>query len=159
MVASYVGAQRGITTVNGTFAIHTALLINDVKQNDEVISQALTFLATANAIAYVGAKAVFIDLDADTLGMTPIALKSWLVKNTRSINGKTFNKISGARIAACVPMHTFGLPCRIQEIANICEQFNIALIEDVAESLGSFVGVIHAGNFGLEGAGRPSFGA
>ena len=81
MVASYVGAQRGITTVNGTFAIHTALLINDVKQNDEVISQALTFLATANAIAYVGAKAVFIDLDADTLGMTPIALKSWLVKN------------------------------------------------------------------------------
>ena len=106
-------SKYAVATVNGTAALHVAIQLAGVKPRNEIISQALTFPATANAIAYVSAKPVFIDVDADTLGMSPVALKSWLVKNKRSVNGKTFNKISGARIPAFVPMHTFGLPCRI----------------------------------------------
>lgn len=147
-IANFVGASNGIATVNGTLALHAALLVCGVKRGDEVISQALTFVATSNAITYTGATPVFVDVDIDTLGMSPTALRSWLKKNTHRRSGETYNKTSGARISACVPMHTFGLPCRIKEIADICKEYNLVLIEDSAESLGSYVDNLHTGSFG-----------
>ncbi len=147
-VADFSGSTYGIATMNGTAALHAALLIGGVTRGDEVITQALTFIATANAISYVGAHPVFIDVDCDTLGMSPAALRAWLKNNTSRVNGKAVNVATGARIAACVPMHTFGIPCRIEEIAEACADFGIVLVEDAAESLGSYVGTQHTGTFG-----------
>ncbi|WP_127904120.1 LegC family aminotransferase [Solirhodobacter olei] len=147
-LAAFTGATHGIAAVNGTAALHTALLLVGVERGDEVISQALTFVATCNAINYIGARAVFVDVDRDTLGMSPEALRSWLETNTRCEGGRTVNVATGARIKACVPMHTFGIPCRIEMIAEICAEFGIALVEDTAESLGSYVGKKHTGTFG-----------
>jgi len=155
MVAEYTGAKKAIVTVNGTNALHLALLSVGVTFDSEVLTQPLTFIATANAIAYIGAKPVFVDVDLDTMGMSPKALKTWLEQNTeqRTTNNeqRTFNKSTGKRISAIVPMHTFGHPCRIDEIAEICEEFNIPLVEDAAESLGSFYKGKHTGNFGKIG--------
>jgi aminotransferase in exopolysaccharide biosynthesis len=150
-VATFAGAEYGIATMNGTAALHASLVLAGVERGDEVISQALTFIATANAISYIGAMPVFIDVDRDTLGMSPKALRAWLEANTRVEDRVSVNKTTGARIAACVPMHTFGIPVRIQEIADICEEFSIALIEDTAESLGSYIGDRHTGTFGALG--------
>ncbi|MGD8327599.1 MAG: LegC family aminotransferase [Sphingomonadales bacterium] len=147
-IAAYTGANHGIATVNGTAALHTALLMAGVQRGDLVITQALTFIATCNAVNYIGARPLFVDVDRDTMGMSPSALRTWLSANTHSENGYAINTATGARIAACVPMHTFGIPCRIVEIAEICEEFGIPLIEDAAESLGSFVGKRHTGTFG-----------
>ena len=147
-VATFCGTDHGIATVNGTAALHASLILSGVEHGNEVISQALTFVATANAVSYIGAHPVFVDVDRDTLGMSPTALRSWLEANTRGENGGRVNKSTGARIAACVPMHTFGIPSRIAEIAEICAEFGIALIEDAAESLGSYVGDHHTGTFG-----------
>jgi aminotransferase in exopolysaccharide biosynthesis len=147
-IAEFTGSNRAIATMNGTAALHMALILADVRAGDEVLSQALTFVATCNAISYIGAVPVFIDVDEDTLGMSPDALRRWLVANARSDGGVTVNRATGARLAACVPMHTFGLPCRIKEIAEVCEEFGIALVEDAAESLGSHVGARHTGTFG-----------
>ena len=146
-VAEFTGSKHAIATVNGTAALHVAIELADVKPGDEVISQALTFIATCNAITYAGAKPLFIDVDIDTLGLSPAALKNFLEKNAEKRVSGTFNKLSGKRISACVPMHTFGFPCRIAEIAEICVDWNIALIEDAAESLGSYVGTRHSGVF------------
>lgn len=157
MVAEYTGAKKAIVTVNGTNALHLALLSVGVTSDSEVITQPLTFIATANAIAYTGAKPVFVDVDLDTMGMSPNSLRTWLSNSTNqrfnnSINQyETFNKISNKRISACVPMHTFGHPCRIDEILAICEEFNIPLVEDAAESLGSFFHGKHTGTFGKIG--------
>lgn len=148
MIAEYTGAKYAIATVNGTAALHAALILAGVEQGDEVLSQPLTFIATCNAISYTKAKPVFIDVDKDTMGMSPTALQAWLDANTHQKNGHCVNKTTGAVIRACVPMHTFGLPLRIAKIARICAAHNIVLIEDAAESLGSFVGDIHTGNFG-----------
>lgn len=150
-VAQFVGSKHAIATVNGTAALHVAIELAGVKPGDEVISQALTFIATCNAITYAGAKPLFVDVDIDTMGMSPSALKSFLQDNTEKRVGGTFNKLSGKRISACVPMHTFGFPCRIAEITAICSEWNIALIEDAAESLGSYVGSRHTGTFGSMG--------
>jgi perosamine synthetase len=147
-IAAYTGTARAVATVNGTSALHIALLVAGVRTGDEVISQALTFVATCNAISYIGARPVFVDVDADTMGMSPTALRSWLEDHTRCVGETTINRKTGARIAACVPMHTFGLPCRIAEIAAVCDEFGIPLIEDAAESLGSYVGSRHTGRFG-----------
>ena len=151
-VANFVGAENGIATVNGTSALHIALVLSGVRQGDEVITQALTFVATANAIRYCNAEPIFVDVDQDTLGMSPHALRRWLEENTFNKDSKTYNKNTNSHISACLPMHTFGLPCRIVEIADVCKEFNIALIEDTAESLGSFVNGVHTGNFGLSSA-------
>jgi len=146
-VAEFVGCKHAIATVNGTAALHVAIELAGVRAGDEVISQALTFIATCNAITYAGAKPLFIDVDLDTMGLSPSALKIFLESNAeKSVDG-TFNKFSGNRISACVPMHTFGFPCRIAEIAEICADWDIALIEDAAESLGSYVGGRHTGTF------------
>lgn len=149
LVAEFTGCEVGVATVNGTAALHSALMLAGVQRGDEVISQALTFVATANAISYVGASPVFVDVDRDTLGMSPYALQSWLELTAEHREGYSINKITGARIAACVPMHTFGLPARIAELAQICDEYDIPLIEDTAESLGSYVGTRHTGSFGL----------
>ena len=148
-VAAFTGSKYAVATVNGTAALHVAIELAGVKPGDEVISQSLTFIATCNAISYAGAKPLFVDVDLDTMGLSPVALKRFLEQNTeKKVNG-TFNKISGKKISACIPMHTFGFPCRIAEILEICADWDIALIEDVAESLGSYVGNQHTGTFGL----------
>ena len=138
MIAEFTGAKHAIATVNGTAALHITLLLCDVKPEDEVITQALTFIATANAISYTGAKPVFIDVDLDTLGLSPRALRTFLEENTVQKNGYCINKKTGKRIKACVPMHTVGHPCRIEEIVAICNEYNIDVVEDAAESLGSY---------------------
>lgn len=152
MMANITGSKYAIAIVNGTNALHLALLLAGVKREDEVLSQALTFIATANAISYIGADPVFIDVDRDTLGMSPVALSKFLeVHAVIGNDGYTYNNVTGKRISACVPMHTFGLPCRIDEIASICEKWNITLVEDAAESLGSYYKNKHTGGFGKVG--------
>ena len=146
-IAEFTGSKHAVATVNGTAALHVAIELAGVKPGDEVISQALTFIATCNAISYTGAKPLFIDVDVDTMGLSPAALKRFLEENAEKRTSGTFNKTSGKKISACVPMHTFGFPCRIAEIAEICADWNIALIEDAAESLGSYVGSRHTGTF------------
>jgi perosamine synthetase len=146
-VAEFTGCEYAVATVNGTAALHVAIELAGVKPGDEVISQALTFIATCNAISYAGAKPLFIDVDLDTMGLSPSALRNFLEANAEQRVDGTFNKSSGKRISACVPMHTFGFPCRIAEIAEICADWDIALIEDAAESLGSYVGSRHTGTF------------
>ena len=151
-MAEYTGAKFAIACVNGTNALHMAMLVCGVERDDEVLSQSLTFIATANAISYIGAKPVFIDVDKDTMGMSPEALKRFLENHaTKNEDGFTYNRTSGKRISACIPMHTFGLPLRIDEIAEICENWNIVLIEDAAESLGSYYKGKHTGVFGKIG--------
>ena len=147
-LSTFTGAARGVATVNGTAALHSALKLVGVSRGDEVLTQALTFVATCNAISYEAASPVFIDVDEDTLGMSPVALEHWLDSNTIQTADGPVNQHTGARIAACVPMHTFGLPCRINAIANICKKFAIPLVEDAAESLGSYVDGKHTGTFG-----------
>jgi aminotransferase in exopolysaccharide biosynthesis len=151
MVAEFTGAKYAVATVNGTSALHISLLLSDVRHGDEVITQALTFVATANAIAYTGANPVFVDVDLDTMGLSPQSLEAFLFENAVVADGFCFNKISGKRIKACVPMHTFGHPCRIDEIVSICSKYNIDVIEDAAESLGSFFKNQHTGTFGKFG--------
>lgn len=152
MMASYTGARHAVACVNGTSALHTALLVCGVERGSEVLTQALTFVATANAISYTGAMPVFVDVDQDSMGMSPVALKDFLEKKTiRGADGNSYNKNTGRRISACVPMHTFGMPCRIDQIAQICSAYNIQLVEDAAESLGSYYKNRHTGTFGAVG--------
>jgi perosamine synthetase len=148
LVAEYTGVKYAIATVNGTAALHIALKLVGVSQGDEVITQPLSFIATCNAISYCGAKPVFVDVDLDTLGMSPVSLRTFLEANATKTTFGCINNKTGKKISAVVPMHTFGHPCRIDEIAKICEEFNIPLIEDAAESLGSIYQGKHTGSFG-----------
>lgn len=151
MMSEVTGAGYVVATVNGTSALHTALLLSGVQPGDEVITQPLSFVATANAIAYTGASPVFVDVDRDTLGLSPKKLEDFLKQNLTKVNGNWVNKHSGNRIAACVPMHTFGLPARIDEIMEVCNQYELPVIEDAAESLGSTYKGKQTGTFGLLG--------
>ena len=150
-IAKYTGARYAVATSNGTSALHIALLLANVTRNDEVITQPLTFVATCNAISYCGANPVFIDVDKDTMGMSPSALQKFLENNTSIKNQQCINNKTGKVIKACVPMHTFGHPCRIDEIKDICDKYYICLIEDAAESLGSLYKDKHTGTFGQMG--------
>lgn len=151
-MAQSTGAKYAIACVNGTNALHMAMLVTGVKSEDEVLSQALTFIATANAISYIGAKPVFIDVDKDTMGMSPNAMKNFLKNNAvKKTDGFTYNKRTGKKIAACIPMHTFGFPLKIDGIVEICKEWNIILIEDAAESLGSYYKDRHTGVYGKIG--------
>lgn len=151
-LAEYTGAKYAVACVNGTNALHVAMLVAGVKPKDEVITQALSFIATANAISYCNASPVFIDVDKDTLGMSPKSLELFLEKNAIvKADGFAYNKTTNKKIAACVPMHTFGFPCRIDEIAVLCKKWNIALIEDAAESIGSYYQNQQTGTFGEMG--------
>ena len=150
-IASYTGAKYAVATSNGTSALHIALLLANVESDDEVITQPLTFVATCNAISYCNARPIFIDVDKDTMGLSPLALKKFLENNTFIRNHQCINNKTGKVIKACIPMHTFGHPCRIDEIKDICDQYHIVLIEDAAESLGSFYKNKHTGTFGKVG--------
>ena len=150
-IASYTGAKYAIATSNGTSALHISLLLAGVENGDEVITQPLTFVATCNAISYCDADPIFVDVDRDTMGLSPVALQEFLDSNTTISNNKCTNNSTGKVIKACVPMHTFGNPCRVDEIKDICDQYRIALIEDAAESLGSFYKSKHTGTFGRMG--------
>ena len=150
--AKKVGSKYAIATVNGTSALHISLILSDVKANDEVITQPLTFIATCNAISYIGAKPVFVDVDLDTLGLSPKSLKEFLEMNCEIRNDVCFNKQTKNIIKACIPMHTFGHSCKIDEIKEICDEWNISLVEDAAESLGTYYKNKHTGTFGKLGA-------
>ncbi len=147
-IAAFTGSRYAIATVNGTAALHVALQLAGVQRGDEVLGQALTFIATCNALSYAGAVPVFIDVDLDTLGLSPQALGRWLSVHAEVRDGKAYNRATGRRIAACVPMHTFGFPLRIAEVVAICDEYGIPVVEDAAESLGSYVEGRHTGTFG-----------
>ena len=151
-MAAYAGCKKAVVCVSGTNALHMSMMLVGVESDDEVLTQALTFIATCNAISYIGAHPVFIDVDKSTMGLSPDALKEWLVKNAEIKNGQCYNKNTGRRVKACVPMHTFGHPVRIEEIANVCEVYHIELVEDAAESIGSLYKGKHTGTFGKVGA-------
>lgn len=148
-VAAYTGSAHAVAVVNGTMALHLALQLAGVKRDEEVITQPLTFIATVNAIAYTGAVPVFVDTDPDTLGLSPGSLEEFLLHHCKTGDGGfTYNIKTGRRVAACVPMHTFGHPCRIDLIKELCDRHNIVLVEDAAESLGSFYHGVHTGRYG-----------
>jgi len=153
VTAQFTGSKYAVAVVNGTAALQIALKIAGVRYGDEVITQPLTFVATANAISHCGAKPVFVDVDLDTLGMSPEKLNDWLLKNVKldKVTGKPYNHKTMHPVSAIVPMHTFGFPCRIEDIIEIANQYNIPVIEDSAESLGSYYNNKHTGTFGLAG--------
>jgi len=151
IVSQKTKAKYVVATSNGTSALHIGLLMVGVKPGDEVITQPLTFVATGNAISYANAKCVFLDVDRDTMGLSPSALKIFLEANAEVRNGIAYNKKTAAKLSACMPMHTFGFPCRIDEIVAICDEFNIPVVEDAAESLGSLYKGKYTGTFGKVG--------
>lgn len=151
-LATFTGAKFAISVVNGTAALHIALKLAGVQSGDEVLLPALTFVATANAITYCGAIPHFADSEDSTLGIDVPKLREYLLKTTSQESGKCINKITGRVIRAIIPMHTFGHPSDIDGLQSISNDFNIALVEDAAESLGSFYGGQHTGTFGLLGA-------
>lgn len=147
-IAHFTGAKYAIATVNGTAALHVALMLAGVKPQTEVITQALTFIATCNAIQYCGGEPVFVDVDRNTLSLSPSALAEFLGEHAEIRDDAAYNKSTGKRIAACVPMHTFGHPADMAEILAVCEQYHIPVIEDAAEALGSRFGGQSCGTFG-----------
>ena len=150
-MAAYTGAKRAVVCVSGTNALHMAMMMAGVERDDEVLTQALTFIATCNAISYIGACPVFIDVDKQTMGLSPDAVKAWLFTHAEVKGGQCYNKQTGRRIKACVPMHTFGHPVRIEELAAICAEWHVELVEDAAESIGSRYKGKHTGLFGKVG--------
>ncbi len=149
---TYTGAKHAIAVSNGTAALHISLLLAGVEHGDEVLIPSLTFIATANAVIYCGADPHFVDSEKNSLGIDPEKLRAYLESSTSLIAGQCRNRNTGKVIRAIVPMHTFGHPSRIQELLEICEDFNITMVEDAAESLGSFYSNKHTGTFGLLGA-------
>jgi perosamine synthetase len=150
-LAAYLDVKRAVVTVNGTAALQVALRLAGVKAGDEVITQPLAFVATANAIAYNNASPIFIDVNRDTLGLCPDALEQFLDQNAEKRGTSAFNKTTGKRIAAMVPMHTFGHPCRMDRLIDLADQWNIPVVEDAAESIGSRILTKHCGTFGKTG--------
>jgi len=151
MMCKITTTGKAVAVVNGTAGIQVALRLAGVKYGDEVITQALTFVATANAIAYNGATPVFVDVDLDTMGLSPKALQSFLEEFGEKRDGGCYNKKTGKKIAACVPMHTFGFPVHLDELLAVCNTWGIPLIEDAAESLGSDYKGKPTGSFGAMG--------
>ena len=145
------GTQKAIAVVNGTAALQVALRLAGVQSGDEVITQALTFIATANAIAYNGAVPVFIDVDLDTMGLSPVAVEEFLTEFGELREEGCYNKSTGKKIAACLPMHTFGFPVHLKELMAICDRWQIPVVEDAAESLGSEYHGQQTGSFGKLG--------
>jgi len=151
-IAKYTGSKRAIAIVNGTSALHLSMLMAGVKPGDYVITQALTFVATCNAIHYCQAEPILIDVDKKTLGLSPIALEAWLEENAFVDTDQVCKlKNSKRAIKACIPMHTFGHPVEIDTLATICRVWKLTMIEDAAESLGSLFKDTHTGTFGLTG--------
>ena len=147
-LSTYVNVPKTVAVVNGTAGLQVALKLVGVKAGDEVITQALTFVATANAIHHNHASPIFLDVDVDTMGLSPLALEKFLKENSEQRSDGTYNKETGRKIAACMPMHTFGFICRIEQIIEICKKYKIPVVEDAAEALGSFSNGKAAGTFG-----------
>jgi aminotransferase in exopolysaccharide biosynthesis len=152
LCAKYSGAKYAVAAVNGTSALHVSLKLVGVKQDEEVLTQAISFIATANAISYTGARPVFLDVDKETMGLSPGRVKMFLKENAIvKDDGFPYNKSTGKRIAACVPMHTFGHPVKLKQLQEICDHYRIPLVEDAAESIGSTYLGKHTGTFGKIG--------
>jgi aminotransferase in exopolysaccharide biosynthesis len=147
----YTGSKHAIAVSSGTAALHISLILAGVKSDDEVLVPALTFIATANAVVYCGAEPHFVESDRDSLGIDPEKLRTHLQTTATVTAGLCRNKKTGRVIRAIIPMHTFGHPAKIHELLEICMEFNIAMVEDAAESLGSFYSDKHTGTFGLLG--------
>jgi len=141
-------SKKAIAIVNGTSALQIALQLAGVQRNEEVITQALTFVATANAIVYNGAVPVFLDVDIDTMGLSPNAVAAFLEEHAELREGKCYNKKTNRRISACVPMHTFGFPVHLNELLSVCAKWGIPIVEDAAESIGSTYHSKPTGSFG-----------
>ena len=151
-MVAYTGSKRAVATVNGTAALHIALKLTGVQPGELVITQPLTFVATCNAIAYCNAEPLFIDVDRHTMGLSPRAMEAWLTENAYiGEDGLSRVKEDGKLIRACVPMHTFGHPVELDSLMDVCARWNITLVEDAAESLGSFYKGRHTGTFGALG--------
>ena len=151
-IEAYTGSPRAVATMNGTAALHVALLLAGVGPGDLVVTQSLTFVATCNAIAYCGAEPVFADVDRHTLGLSPHAVEDWLEASCRlDADGLCRLKDGGAVVRACLPMHTFGHPGELDALLAVCRRWNLALVEDAAESLGSLYKGRHTGTLGRLG--------
>jgi aminotransferase in exopolysaccharide biosynthesis len=148
MMAVISQTERAVAVVNGTAALQVALRVAGVKQGNEVLTQALTFVATANAIAYNNAHPVFLDVDLDTMGLSPKAVEAFLEEFGDLREGGCYNKETGNRIAACLPMHTFGFPVHLNELMKVCNKWNVPVVEDAAESIGSTYHGEPTGSFG-----------
>lgn len=148
MMCELTGACHAIATVNGTAALHLALILAGVRDGDEVITQPLSFVATCNAISYERAHPVFVDVDPATWSLSPDALRTFLEAHAERCSDGVYNKTTGRPIRAVVPMHTFGMPGKTRELADICEAWGLVLVEDAAESLGSWQGQVHTGRIG-----------
>lgn len=151
VMAQISQTQKAVAVVNGTSGLQIALQLAGVQRGDEVITQALTFVATANAIHYTGAEPIFLDVDYDTMGLSPKAVADFLEEFGEKRENGTYNKKTGRKIAACVPMHTFGFPVHLEALLRECEEWNIPIVEDSAESLGSYYKGKHTGSFGQLG--------
>lgn len=152
MMCSITGAPYAVATVNGTSALHVALRLVGVEREDEVLAPPLSFIATANAVLYCGATPLFIDVDRTTLGLSPVSVVEFLKDHAQiQANGTCLNKQTGRRIAACVPVHVFGHPCRVDELVEVCAAYGIPVVEDAAESIGSCFHHRHTGTFGVMG--------
>lgn len=147
-IKNFTGATRAIATVNGTAALHTAMYMAGVKRDDYVITQALTFVATCNAIYHMGAEPIFVDVARETLGLCPKALEVFLETSAKVDGERCVHKATGRVIRAVVPMHTFGHPVHLDELNQLCDKWHLALIEDAAESLGSYYKGKHTGTVG-----------
>ena len=150
-LVNLTGAKYAVAVVNGTAALHVALKLAGVSPDDEVLLPALTFVATANAVTYCNAVPHFVDSEEMTLGIDPSKLRRYLSINTRQDSDNCVNKKSGRIIRALVPMHTFGHPSNLEELIKICEEFNLVMVEDAAEAIGSYYKNKHVGTFGLIG--------
>jgi perosamine synthetase len=151
MMAELSKTQKAVATVNGTSALQVALRLSGVKRGDEVLTQALTFIATINAIIYNDASPVFLDVDIDTMGLSPNAVESFLEEYGDIREGVCYNKKTKKKISACMPMHTFGFPVHLDELITICNKWNIPVVEDAAESIGSQYKGMPTGSFGKLG--------
>ncbi len=147
-LAKFVGVKRAVAVVNGTAALHIALKVAGVKAEDEVLMPSLTFIATANAVSYLGAVPHFIDVSLNTLGVDADKLQIYLEKIGKLQNNQLYNRETGRRISALVPMHTFGHAVDVEGLLKVCEMYNLTLVEDAAESLGSYYKGKHTGGFG-----------
>ncbi|MFD2203542.1 LegC family aminotransferase [Shivajiella indica] len=151
MIADISQTKKAVAVVNGTAGLQIALQLTGVQRGDEVITQALTFVATANAIHYNGSDPIFLDVDYDTMGLSPQAVSDFLEEYGERRETGTYNKKTGRKISACVPMHTFGFPVHLDELLKVCTEWNIPVVEDAAESLGSYYKGKHTGSFGQFG--------
>lgn len=150
-LAAFTETKKTVSVVNGTAGLQVALKLVGVQEGDEVITQALTFVATANAIAYNHAHPVFLDVDLDTMGLSPKAVTAFLEEFGELRENGCYNKKTNRKISACVPMHTFGFPVHLHELIDVCTKWNIPIVEDAAESLGSYYHNKHTGGFGEVG--------